>query len=209
MAQRRRAARGNVHGSEIVGLTPGASASVAIIADTHGAPHPNARPLIERLSPRVILHAGDIGDLGVLDTFRGVAPVLAVRGNIDARAPGLVDSMDVDFIAGGRSALRVFLTHIAVYGPHLRAEVARAAIARSASLVVCGHSHVPFIGRDKGCIVFNPGSIGPRRFSLPITFGVLRIAAEGVSLHHVSCETGETWYPGGSAGPGPLASATG
>jgi hypothetical protein len=62
-------------------------------------------------------------------------------------------------------------------------------------MVICGHSHVPFIGRDKGLIVFNPGSIGPRRFQLPIVFGVLRLGPGGISLRHVSCETGETWLP--------------
>ena len=88
------------------------------------------------------------------------------------------------------------LTHSAGYGPKLRAEVARAARACSAGLVLCGHSHVPFIGRDKGLVLFNPGSIGPRRFHLPITFGVLSIRPTGIGLRHVSCETGQTWLPG-------------
>jgi hypothetical protein len=51
------------------------------------------------------------------------------------------------------------------------------------------------MGRDKRLIVFNPGSIGPRRFQLPITFDVLHIGAAGASLRHVSCEIGETWRP--------------
>jgi predicted phosphodiesterase len=63
-------------------------------------------------------------------------------------------------------------------------------------MVLCGHSHVPFLGRDKGLVVLNPGSIGPRRFQLPITLGVLDLAQTGISLRHVSCETGETWLPG-------------
>jgi hypothetical protein len=61
--------------------------------------------------------------------------------------------------------------------------------------VVCGHSHVPFIGRDRGLSVFNPGSIGPKRFHLPIVFGVIDIAKNGVSLQHIDCETGERWEP--------------
>ena len=48
---------------------------------------------------------------------------------------------------------------------------------------------------DKGLVVFNPGSIGPRRFHLPIVFGVLRVGPGGISMRHVSCETGETWLP--------------
>jgi predicted phosphodiesterase len=118
-----------------------------------------------------------------------------VRGNIDERAPGLADTMDVEFVAGERSVLKLLLIHIAVYGPKLRADVARLAGAHSARLVLCGHSHVPFMGRDKGITLFNPGSIGPRRFDLPITLGVLKISTSGISLRHVSCETGETWLP--------------
>jgi hypothetical protein len=54
---------------------------------------------------------------------------------------------------------------------------------------------VPFIGRDRGLSVFNPGSIGPRRFSLPIVFGLLELAAGRLSLQHVDCETGARWMP--------------
>ena len=181
--------------AEVVSLPPGRDVEVVVVADTHGSPHPHAQALIEKLAPPVILHAGDIGDLEVLARLRELAPVLAVRGNIDEHAPGLPDTMEIDFLVDERRALRVLLTHIAVYGPKLRAEVAREARARSADLVVCGHSHVPFIGRDKGLVVFNPGSIGPSRFHLPIVFGVLRIGPGGIAMRHVSCETGETWLP--------------
>jgi predicted phosphodiesterase len=61
--------------------------------------------------------------------------------------------------------------------------------------VICGHSHVPFIGRDRGIGVFNPGSIGPRRFHLPIVFGVFELRDRRVSLRHVDCETGLRWEP--------------
>jgi predicted phosphodiesterase len=82
-----------------------------------------------------------------------------------------------------------------VYGPKLRADALRLAHAAGAKLVVCGHSHVPFIGRDRGLTVFNPGSIGPRRMHLPIVFGVLRVAEGKLSLRHVDCETGRDWLP--------------
>jgi len=183
------------HGSEVVTFSEGEHVRVVVVADTHGNPHPNVPALLAKLTPRAILHGGDIGDLSVLDQLREHAPVLAVRGNIDSNVSSLRDSMDIDFVAGERSLLKVLLTHIAVYGPKLRAEVARLAQAHSARIVLCGHSHVPFIGRDKGLIVFNPGSIGPRRFQLPITLGVLELSATGISLRHVSCETGETWLP--------------
>ena len=186
------------HASEVIHLprlAAGADVEVVVVADTHGNPHPNTQALIESFAPPVILHAGDIGELSVLTDLRRRAPVLAVRGNIDEHASSLPDSMSIEFVAGERPVLKVLLTHIAVYGPKLRAEVARQARACSADLVICGHSHVPFIGRDKGLVVFNPGSIGPRRFTLPIVFGVLRLSPTGISMRHVSCETGETWLP--------------
>jgi putative phosphoesterase len=183
------------HASKVVPTRAEGQLDVVVVADTHGQAHPRARPLIARLAPDLILHAGDIGDASVLDPLRELAPLYAVRGNIDGRTPGFVDSMDIDFVAGDRSVLKVLLLHIAVYGPKLRAEVARLATERSARVVLCGHSHVPFLGRDKGLILFNPGSIGPRRFQLPITFGLLQITSQRISLRHISCETGETWLP--------------
>jgi hypothetical protein len=162
---------------------------LAAVADTHSRPHPATAERLAAMRPDAILHAGDIGDLGVLEALRAIAPVFAVRGNIDARV-GLPDVLVLD--AG---TLRIFLTHIAVAGVRLRAEVARAARAAGASLVVCGHSHVPFIAEERGLTVFNPGSIGPRRFHLPIVLGAIRVRAAGVSLAHVDCETGRPWSP--------------
>ena len=121
---------------------------------------------------------------------------MAVRGNIDTHARELPDVLTVDLDAGGKS-MRILMTHIAVYGPKIRAEVARRARAGKATLIVCGHSHVPFIGQDAGLTVFNPGSIGPRRFSLPIVFGTIDIAPTGVRLTHIDCETGQPWTPPG------------
>jgi putative phosphoesterase len=171
------------------------SLRVVVVADTHSSPHPMSAEIIRGLAPDAILHAGDIGDLGVLDDLAKIAPVTAVRGNIDTRANGLPDVVTIDVRDGDRVALRILLLHIAVYGAKLRAEAAKLARDRGANLVACGHSHVPFLGRDKGMVVFNAGSIGPRRFHLPIVFGVLEIARDRVSLHHVDCETGARWEP--------------
>jgi putative phosphoesterase len=168
------------------------SLRLAVVADTHSQPHPATIGHLASLRPDAILHAGDIGDLGVLDELAAVAPVLAVRGNIDTHARDLPDVLLLDVGAG---ALRVLMLHIGVYGPKLRGEVARLARAQDASLVVCGHSHVPFIGRDAGLGVFNPGSVGPRRFQLPIVFGTMDLSTAGVRLRHVDCETGQTWLP--------------
>jgi hypothetical protein len=165
---------------------------IVAVADTHGRPHERAHGLIAALAPHAILHAGDIGDLAVLDGLAAIAPLLAVRGNIDAHARDLPDALTVDI--PGRLAL--LLLHIAVAGPRIRADAARLARAERADLIVCGHSHVPFIGIDRGIAVFNPGSIGPRRFALPIVFGVIEVPAVGnIDMHHVSCETGARWSP--------------
>jgi putative phosphoesterase len=169
-------------------------ARIAVVADTHSRPHPAIDGHLDRLQPDAILHAGDIGELSVLEDLGAHAPLFAVRGNIDTRARSLPDVLVLDLMMGGRS-LRVLLVHIAVHGPTLRADVARLARAEQATLVVCGHSHVPFIGGDRGLTVFNPGSIGPRRFSLPIVFGTIDLGPGGVRLAHIDCETGAAWTP--------------
>ncbi len=167
----------------------------AVVADTHGKPHPATRERLVALGPDAILHAGDIGDLAVLEQLAEVAPVLAVRGNIDAPSSSVPDQLLVELKHGATLRLRILLVHIAVYGPKLRTEVWRRAQSERASLVVCGHSHVPFIGRDRGVSVFNPGSIGPRRFQLPIVLGTIDVAGGGARLTHVDCETGQPWLP--------------
>lgn len=167
----------------------------AVIADTHSAPHPDAIDRVAKEVPDHVLHAGDIGDLAVLDRFAKVAPVTAVRGNIDEHALEIPEARIIDIVRDGSIILSFLLTHIAVFGPRLRADVFRTALAADVGLVVCGHSHVPFIGRDRGIAVFNPGSCGPKRFQLPILFGVLEIGTEGVALKHVDCLTGARWRP--------------
>jgi uncharacterized protein len=171
------------------------SLRIAVVADTHSDPHPDARGHLEAWRPDAILHAGDIGDLAVLDRLAEIAPVHAVRGNIDVRANDLPDVLVLDLTSSDATVLRIFLTHIAVVGPRLRGEVARLARSESAQLVVCGHSHVPFLGRDGNLTVFNPGSIGPRRFHLPIVFGTMNVTPQRVAMAHVDCETGQAWSP--------------
>lgn len=179
-----------------VGLREDGRLRLALVADTHSAPHPRTREILTKLAPDAIVHAGDIGNLEVLSDLEVVAPVLAVRGNIDTDAAGVPDELLIDVRDGEDSLFSIFLLHIGVYGPKLRADAARKARASGASIVVCGHSHVPFIGKDQGLAVFNPGSIGPRRFQLPIVMGVLDVERPArVGMHHVSCETGERWAP--------------
>lgn len=161
---------------------------LAVVADTHSAPHPRTAELLRAARPDAILHAGDIGALDVVKDLAAIAPTHAVRGNIDAHV--LPDDIVLDF-----ERATLLLTHIAVNGPKLRADAAKRAHAAKAAIVVCGHSHVPFLGRDRDLVVFNPGSVGPRRFHLPIVFGLMELADGKLRFEHVSCETGERWLP--------------
>ena len=149
-----------------------------------------ARPYAEALFKA---SSSDLAGTAVwLDELAAIAPVHAVRGNIDD--VGLGPAALVLDITGG-SPLRILLVHIAVNGPRLRAEVAAQAHAREAHLVVCGHSHVPFIGRDRGLAIFNPGALGPRRFDLPIVFGTMTLGPRGLALGHLDAATGQPWQP--------------
>ena len=168
---------------------------IVVVADTHGEPHPKSAEVIAAQHPHHLLHAGDIGDLAVLDRLAEIAPISAVRGNIDANATGVPDTLTIDVCDGDESLVKMVMLHIGVNGPRLRADAVRLARAEGARIVVCGHSHVPFMGRDREFTIFNPGSIGPRRFQLPIVFGVFDISWRRVAMKHVDCETGQQWLP--------------
>jgi putative phosphoesterase len=186
--------RGLREAKQTIASQAGRPLRLAVVADTHSRPHPALDTRLRARAPDAIVHAGDIGDLAVLDGLADIAPVHAVRGNIDVRRADLPDELALALVVGGRT-LRVLLTHIALRGPRLQADVRRRAQAHGAALVVCGHSHVPFIGGERGLAVFNPGSCGPRRFHLPIVFGMLELGPGGVRLEHVDCETGARWQP--------------
>lgn len=179
----------------LVTLPADRDATLVVVADTHSRPDPRGDALIAAAKPDVILHAGDIGALTVVDHLATLAPVVhAVRGNIDTHAPEVPDALALSLRRGEVEVLRILLTHIAVTGPRLLTAARALATQARADLVVCGHSHVPLIARDPAAAVFNPGSIGPRRFGLPIAFGVVTLGAR-VAFRHVDCDTGETWVP--------------
>lgn len=180
---------------EQVQVQADASFRLVVVSDTHSTPHDRALEIIAGLQPDAILHAGDVGELTVLDILGTICPVYVVRGNIDPRHPELPDILVLEITSKEGVVLRVVAVHVGVYGPKLRAEVARMARAEDASVVICGHSHVPFIGNERGLIVFNPGSMGPRRSGLPIVFGVLELSGENFRLKHFDCETGNPWMP--------------
>ncbi|HET8881485.1 MAG TPA: metallophosphoesterase family protein [Solimonas sp.] len=137
--------------------------NIGLISDTHGLLRREALTALR--GSELIVHAGDIGAPDVLDALRELAPLVAIRGNNDtgAWARKLPDTLTFD--ADGR---RVHLLHDL---KTLAVEPRGDGIA----VVVSGHSHKPKIERRDGVLYVNPGSAGPRRFSLPVTVATLRV----------------------------------
>lgn len=137
--------------------------TVGVISDTHGLLRAGA--LDELRGVDVIVHAGDIGDPEILRQLRQVAPVTAVRGNIDtAEWSRSLPEREVLEIGGA-----------SLYVLHNVQELDLDPTAAGFSAVIFGHSHKPLIEMRKGVLFFNPGSAGPRRFSLPISLGKLLV----------------------------------
>ena len=136
---------------------------IGLISDTHGLLRPQALDWLAG-SDRIV-HAGDIGDAAILERLAAIAPLSAVRGNNDSAAWARELPETLTFEAG---ALRIHVLH------DLK-ELALDPVAANVAVVVAGHSHRPKIARRDGVLYVNPGSAGPRRFSLPIGIGELRI----------------------------------
>ncbi|TBW57616.1 metallophosphoesterase [Marinobacter halodurans] len=141
---------------------------LGIIADTHGKMRPEALAVLEGAD--LILHAGDVGRDEVLDALEALAPVVAIRGNIDktGRAADLPDVQELDFF--GQSLYMLHDVKALDFDPRGRYRV-----------VIAGHSHKPRNEWIDDVLYFNPGSAGPRRFTLPITVGRLEVTADGVT----------------------------
>jgi hypothetical protein len=140
---------------------------IGLISDTHGLLRPEALAFL--LGCDRIVHGGDIGGAEILERLAGIAPLTAVRGNNDVGAWADPIPETAWLEAGG---VRVHVLHDLA----LLALDPRAAGAR---VVVSGHSHQPRVEEREGVLFVNPGSAGPRRFSLPISIGELIIAADG------------------------------
>jgi putative phosphoesterase len=139
---------------------------VGVVSDTHGLLRPQVIDAFNGVD--LILHAGDIGDPGVLQSLTAVAPVLAVRGNNDREA-WAKDIPETRIVPIG---------DIRVYMIHDVKEMDRSPARCQA--VVAGHSHRPLIEKRNGILFLNPGSAGPRRFKLPIC--VARLTVRGTSM---------------------------
>ncbi len=139
-----------------------------MISDTHGLLRPEAVAALKDVEH--ILHAGDVGEAEILDRLAHIAPVTAIRGNVDrsGRCGRLPETELVEL--GGQS----------IYMLHDRMALDLDPVAAGIGAVVFGHSHQPAIEWMKGVLYFNPGSAGPRRFSLPVSLGFLEISESGI-----------------------------
>jgi putative phosphoesterase len=147
---------------------------IGVISDTHGLLRPEAIAAL-RGSDR-ILHAGDVGDPRILDRLRELAPVTAVRGNVDrgpwARALPETELVEVEGVS--------------IYLLHDLSQLDLKPEAAGIRVVICGHSHQPKIEEKNGVLYFNPGSAGPRRFRLPLSLGVLEINSGDIQKHLIN-----------------------
>ncbi len=139
---------------------------IGVISDTHGLLRPEAAAALA--GSDVVLHAGDVGRPSVLEALAEIAPVLAVRGNVDRGewATALPSVLTISLADG----LQVHLLHDL-------AELAIDPAAAGLAAVIFGHSHHAAIETRHGVFLLNPGSAGPRRFRLPVTVAHMEVDA--------------------------------
>ena len=145
---------------------------LGIISDTHGLLRPEVAPALRGVDR--ILHIGDVGDAFILTELAKIAPVTAIRGNVDREgACGKLPETEVVLIENPPHAgLYIYMLH------DLKTLHLDPAAGKFAA-VLHGHTHVPNFVTKKGVLYFNPGSCGPRRFGLPVTIGILTIESDG------------------------------
>jgi len=141
---------------------------VGVISDTHGLLRPEALAALK--GSEQIIHAGDIGDPTILAKLAELAPVTAVRGNVD-RESWARKIPATNVLEAGR---------VSIYVLHNLQELDLKPEAAGFAAVVYGHSHVPAQEKKNGVLYFNPGSAGPRRFRLPVSVGWLFVEGREV-----------------------------
>ena len=140
---------------------------IGVISDTHGLLRPEVAPALAGVER--ILHLGDVGKISILGELEKIAPVTAVRGNVDREGRcGELPETDVVLIADRY-----------VYMLHDLETLHLDPAAGKFAAVLFGHSHIPNFYRRKGVLYFNPGSCGPRRFDLPVSVGLLTVSDDG------------------------------
>lgn len=141
---------------------------IGVISDSHGLLRPEALAALR--GSQHIIHAGDIGAPEILDKLRTLAPLTAVRGNVDKEVwARKLPTTEVVEIAG-----------ISIYVLHDLTQLDLEPQAAGFHVVISGHSHIAKHETREGVLYFNPGSAGPRRFKLPITVGKLTIERKKV-----------------------------
>ncbi|MTV16311.1 MULTISPECIES: metallophosphoesterase family protein [Bradyrhizobium] len=140
---------------------------IGIISDTHGLLRPEAERGLTGVDH--IIHAGDIGRPEIVDSLRRIAPVTAIRGNVDS-GEWARDYPDTNLVRlAGKS---IYVLH--------DLKTLKAGRGAGIDVILSGHSHVPKIDTVGGVLYLNPGSAGPRRFKLPITFATLELTPNGM-----------------------------
>ena len=155
-------------------MNRGKTTRIGVIADTHGLFDPAITKHFKGIAR--IIHAGDIGDPVVIEQLERIAPVTAVSGNVDDYERSGFPSEAVIELAGRRVAIR----HILYQGGKLTTE-GRAFLERERpDICIFGHSHKPTVTQCGTTLLFNPGSAGPRRFSLPRGIGLLTLSNRAI-----------------------------
>ena len=140
---------------------------IGIISDTHGLLRPEAERRLAGVDH--IVHAGDIGRPEIVDALRKIAPVTAIRGNVDT-GEWAREYADTELVRlAGKSIYILHDLNTLHIDPRADTDV-----------IVSGHSHAPKIQRIDGILYLNPGSAGPRRFALPITLATIDVTPDGM-----------------------------
>ena len=149
------------------------ASQIGLISDTHGLLRPEA---VEALrGSHLILHAGDVGDPKIFTVLRGLAPVVAIRGNVDTEP----------WAKGLPTTAVVTASGVTIYMLHNRESLDLVPETAGFSIVLSGHSHKPGQELRRGVLYINPGSAGPRRFELPITVARLNLNAKPWNVEFV------------------------
>jgi putative phosphoesterase len=153
---------------------------IGISSDTHGLLRPEAERRLAGVDH--IVHAGDIGRPEIIDALRKIAPVTAIRGNVDT-GEWARQFADTELVRLAQKSIYV-LHDLKTLHIDARAVV---------DVIVSGHSHRPKIQRMDGILYLNPGSAGPRRFNLPITLATLDVTPEGMrpEIHDLEAVVGK------------------
>lgn len=152
------------------------SHKIGVISDTHGLLRPAVKKGFKDVA--LIIHAGDIGKPEILKTLGKIAPVVAVRGNTDwGEWANALPRYEV-----------VAIGDILLYVIHDLSEMELNPNAVGCRIVVSGHSHAPSAVEQNGVLFLNPGSAGPRRFTLPVSLAVVHITGTKVDVQLIDLE---------------------